>query len=117
MEWRHHVTKELFTLIRFLFISIICTCLFVVDYYDDFANAQTANTTAPTYTIGVIFPDPATVRQGDPTLNDMIVASNAAIDMASQNIMQNNLLSGTNRRTYQRTNEQSTKEKKYEGNQ
>ncbi|KAG2220592.1 hypothetical protein INT45_002614, partial [Circinella minor] len=37
----------------------------------------------------VLFPDPTIVRQEDPTLNDMIVASNAAINMASENIIRN----------------------------
>ena len=111
MEWRHYVTKELLTLTRFLFISIIFTCLFSVDYNDDFANAQTTNTTTPTYTIGVLFPDPAIVREEDPTLNDMIVASNAAINMASENIIRTNLLPGTNRRTDEQTNEQTNTNK------
>lgn len=45
-------------------------------------NNNSSNT--PIYKIGVLFPDPASVRATDPTLNDMIVASRTAIDLASQ---------------------------------
>lgn len=63
------------------------------------ANTTLTTTTAPagaaTYTIGVLFPDPAAVRRDDPTLNDMILASETAIIMAAQNISVNHVLPGT----------------------
>ncbi|KAF7731952.1 Metabotropic GABA-B receptor subtype 3A [Apophysomyces ossiformis] len=46
----------------------------------------------PVYTIGVMFPDPKAVRANDPTLNNMIIASEVAIQMAAENIKAQNIL-------------------------
>ncbi|ORY96447.1 periplasmic binding protein-like I [Syncephalastrum racemosum] len=60
------------------------------------ANTTLITTTAPAgaakYTIGVLFPNPVAVRPGDPTLNDMILASETAIIMAARNISVNHIL-------------------------
>ncbi|KAI9491860.1 periplasmic binding protein-like I [Zychaea mexicana] len=96
MEWGRR-PKELFiSLQQFLFIFLVGALLFVGDHDDHLAYAQTSNSSIPTYTIGVIFPDPSQVRQDDPTLNDMIVASNAAIDMVATNIVRSDMLSDVN---------------------
>lgn len=99
----------------FIFLSICKPCIFIsrsmrkwrIKHYfliaiffiaSYFASAQTnatLNSTLPTYKIGVLFPDPVSVRASDPTLNDMIVASEVAISMAAANISRNNIIPGT----------------------
>ncbi|KAL1930958.1 hypothetical protein VTP01DRAFT_10095 [Rhizomucor pusillus] len=65
---------------------------FIASYFASAQTNATLNSTLPTYKIGVLFPDPVSVRASDPTLNDMIVASEVAISMAAANISRNNII-------------------------
>lgn len=62
-------------------------------------NQQLKNTTTsqtPVYNIGIIFPNATDVRKDDPSLGDMIVTSELAIQLANDAIKKSNLLPGIN---------------------
>ncbi|CAO3612652.1 unnamed protein product [Cunninghamella blakesleeana] len=44
----------------------------------------------PTYNIGILYPNATNIRQNDPALNNMILTSNLAIDLAEQHIIHMN---------------------------
>lgn len=61
-------------------------------------NQQSRNTTTtlqtPVYNIGIIFPNATDVRKDDPSLGDMIVTSELAIQLANDAIKKSNILPG-----------------------
>lgn len=74
--------------------SLLSLFLFILPRNVDAQQQNSTNSSLPVYNIGVLFPDPAAVRAQDPTLNDMIVASEVAIQMASNHIVKSNILPG-----------------------
>jgi hypothetical protein len=48
----------------------------------------------PTYNIGILFPNASEVRKSDPALNNMILTSELAIQLAQQKIRSWNILPG-----------------------
>ncbi|KAI8341058.1 periplasmic binding protein-like I [Chlamydoabsidia padenii] len=50
----------------------------------------------PTYNIGVLFPDASTVRSYDPVLNNMILTSTLAVQLAAKHIQEKNYLPDVN---------------------
>lgn len=62
-------------------------------------NQQLRNTTTsqtPVYNIGIIFPNATDVRKDDPSLGDMIVTSELAIQLANEAIKKSSILPGMN---------------------
>lgn len=84
-----------FILFRFFYIILL------IDFASSAIptpNQQLKNTTAsqiPTYNIGIIFPNATAVKQADPSLGDMIVTNELAIQLANEAIKKSNILPGT----------------------
>jgi hypothetical protein len=72
-------------------IHLLLSCILYIFLFQK-AYAQSK----PVYTIGVIFPNATNVISTDPSLADMIITSDLAIDLAAQSIASSNLLPGTN---------------------
>lgn len=54
----------------------------------------TSSAHIPTYNIGILFPNASDVRKSDPALNNMILTSELAIQLAQQKIRSLNILPG-----------------------
>ncbi|KAI8394060.1 periplasmic binding protein-like I [Radiomyces spectabilis] len=76
--------------LKFIHLLFLWTCFYLTIHAAP--NNTNTNDTRPVYTIGVLFPDPLSVRNHDPTLNNMIVSSETAIHMAKADVEAANLV-------------------------